>query len=66
MGFLKALTAPLSLMTHAVFHQDSALHQNPDVQHTEATMAKQGSAGRFEVRFTRSLSTGEGEKRRFP
>lgn len=66
MGFLNSLTASFSLMTRTVFHQASALHGIPAVKHTEATMAKQGSAERFEVLFTRRLSTGEGEKRRFP
>lgn len=64
MGFLNALTTPFSLMTHAVFQQDSALHENPGVKHTEATVAKQGSAWRFEVLFIRRLWTGEGEKKK--
>lgn len=44
MGFLNALTAPFSLMTHAALLQDSALHENPGVKRTGATIAKQGSA----------------------
>lgn len=44
MGFLNVLTTPFSLMTHPVFHQISALHENPGVKHTKATMAEQGSA----------------------
>lgn len=51
-------------MTLTVFHEDSLLHGNPDVKHTEATMAKQGFAERFEVLFTRRLLTGEGEKKK--
>lgn len=46
------------------FRQDSALHENPGVKHTKATMAKQGSAWRFEVLFIGRLSTGGGDKKK--
>lgn len=66
-GVSQALTTPFSPMTHTVFQQDSALHENPGVKHTEATVAKQGSAWRFEVLFIRRLWTGEGGgKKRLP
>lgn len=64
MGFLNALTAPFSVMTHPALLQDSALHENPGVKRTGATIAKQGSAWRFEVLFIGRLSTAEGEKKK--
>lgn len=63
LGILSTLTMPFPTEWRMpCFAMDAALHENPGMKHAKATTAKQGSAWRFEVLFTRGLTTGWGEK----